>query len=259
MHVPIYIVSLARDKIRREQISQKLEELNINFQFVDAIDAKDTKNQELIDRRKNSGSGAIMSNGEIACTLSHQLVYKKIIDAQSAWNIILEDDVIIDDKFKQFYSALIYTHESQQKLNKQFLYLLGGQKDLYEYPALGVSLINYIKIGSIKFSRVNYNRQKIKRTCCYLISDTMSQKLIDLMNNHGTYIADDWALIYTNNIVKEFYLSEIIYHPVVNKFNSHIESERLEKEKDKKPRTKLNKIMKFTRSWLKVKVFALLK
>ncbi len=33
--------------------------------------------------------------------------------------------------------------------------------------------------------------------------------------------------MHQHNIIKEFYLDEIILHPILNEFNSHLESERL--------------------------------
>ncbi|MDC9131860.1 glycosyltransferase family 25 protein [Escherichia coli] len=48
--------------------------------FFDAIDAKDPQNKEIIDKMRLSGVGAEMTDGEIACTLSHQLIYQDMID-----------------------------------------------------------------------------------------------------------------------------------------------------------------------------------
>lgn len=33
--------------------------------------------------------------------------------------------------------------------------------------------------------------------------------------------------MHQHHIIKEFYLDEIILHPILNEFNSHLESERL--------------------------------
>ena len=75
----------------------------------------------------------------------------------------------------------------------------------------------------------------------------------------GTYRADSWKLMHQHNIIKDFYLDEIILHPILNEFNSHLESERLLISEKKQPRTRLQKKMKFIRSWIKVAFFSLLK
>ncbi|EPK0751666.1 glycosyltransferase family 25 protein, partial [Escherichia coli] len=80
-----------------------------------------------------------------------------------------------------------------------------------------------------------------------------------LTKDYGTYRADSWKLMHQHNIIKEFYLDEIILHPILNEFNSHLESERLLTSEKKQPRTRLQKRMKFIRSWIKVAFFSLLK
>ncbi|EJH0084529.1 TPA: glycosyltransferase family 25 protein, partial [Escherichia coli] len=66
MNLPIYIVSLKRDIERRNKINDVFQRLNINFDFFDAIDAKDPQNKEIIDKMRLSGVGAEMTDGEIA-------------------------------------------------------------------------------------------------------------------------------------------------------------------------------------------------
>ncbi|WP_407254612.1 glycosyltransferase family 25 protein [Escherichia coli] len=39
---------------------------------------------------------------KLLCTLSHQLIYKDMIDKNIEWAVILEDDVIVNEKFKKF-------------------------------------------------------------------------------------------------------------------------------------------------------------
>ncbi len=41
--------------------------------------------------------------------------------------------------------------------------------------------------------------------------------------------------MHQHNIIKEFYLDEIILHPILNEFNSHLESERLLTSEKKQP------------------------
>ena len=257
MQVLIYIVSLLRDTERREKITSDFSRLGIDFQFFDAVDAKDPRNKELIAQARLSGVGHNMTDGEIACTLSHQFIYQELISSSHDWIIILEDDVDIDERFKAF--CLSFNENEQKNLPKNNLYLLGGQKGLHNYPVLGVSRFNVIKAGSLKFGRVNYNRDKLRRTCCYLMNKKMAKQLVDLTEDYGTYRADSWELMYQKEIIKEFYLNEIIFHPIVTPFNSHLELERSLIFGQKKPRGKIQGKMKLLRSWLRVSFFSLLK
>lgn len=257
MGLPVYVISLSRDTNRRPKITAELERIGVDFTFFDAVDAKDEKNIECINMMKGSGDGSVMTNGEIACTLSHQRIYEEIVSQNNEWAIILEDDVIIDERFKDLLVSL--NNGEYNKLSNDNLYLLGGQKGLHEYPVLGLSLISNLKIGKINFRRVNFNISKVRRACCYLISKSMCSNLLELTKTYGTYRADSWNIMYSRGIIKDFYLSEIISHPIVNDFNSHLESERSLISVKKVKRTKLQKTMKLLRSWIKVGFFSLLR
>lgn len=246
MKVSVYVISLLRDKERREKIQSDFSSLGIDFQFFDAIDAKDERNSDLIDGMKHAGLGSVMTNGEIACTLSHQFIYKDIVEKGHEWAIILEDDVIVDRRFKDFLAS--FNNKEMSKLEKDNLYLLGGMKGLHDYPVIGVSFFNYIKVSSAKFRRVNWNQHKIRRSCCYLMNNVMAQQLLDLTQSFGTYRADSWKYIYQNGMIKDFYIDEFIYHPIVTEGNSNLESERRSVSKEKKPRSKFQRKLKIIRS-----------
>ncbi|KKY84330.1 glycosyltransferase family 25 protein [uncultured Leclercia sp.] len=257
MTIHVYIISLQRDNERRNKIAKDFNEQQIDFQFFDAVDAKDTANSKLIESMRNNGVGCEMTDGEIACTLSHQHLYQYIISNQQEWVIILEDDVIIDSKFKDFVSSL--SSSELTKLKKDNLYLLGGQKGLHDYPVLGLSLFGQQKVAGRKFRRVNYNAHKLRRTCSYLMNDAMAKNLIELTSSYGTYRADSWKLMHQKNVIKDFFLNEIILHPKLNQFNSHLEQERQLKAEVKKKRSRLGKMLKIIRSWIKVCYFSLFK
>lgn len=258
MKIPVYIVSLQRDQERRIKINSDFSRLGIEFRFFDAVDAKDPQHSALLDNMKINGDGAEMTNGEIACTLSHQFIFKEMLANACEWALILEDDVIIDERLTRFLLSL--NEREREKLNKDNLYLLGGQKGLHDYPVLGLSMISRQKIGSCTFRRVNYNQKKVRRTCCYLMNDVMAGKLLELTQTYGTYRADSWKLMHQRNIINDFYLDEIISHPIVSDTNSHLESERLQASGIiKKPRSNFQKKLKLARSWLKVSFFSLCK
>lgn len=260
MSIPIYIVSLERDKVRRTKISDSLSSLGVGFKFFNAVDAKNSDNEDIFLRKKTTGDGSTMTNGEIACTLSHQSVYQDIINKNHKWCIILEDDVTVDHRLKLFLEGLDMERKLS-KLSEDNLYILGGQKGLHDYPVLGLSFFNFISIGPIKLRRVTYNQNKIRRTCCYLISNKMCRELLSLDRRYGTYRADSWKLMKKEGIIKDFYLSEFISHPIATVDNSHLERERLlaskEKYFKKHPRTYTQLIMKKVRSWIKVSFFSL--
>jgi glycosyl transferase family 25 len=105
-YVPIFVVSLMDAKDRRARISKKLEELGLDFDFVDAIDGRkklpDSLNT-LVDRQTaNRRLGRPIVDAELACALSHVNIYQLLIESHHRGTIILEDDAIIGDGFKKF-------------------------------------------------------------------------------------------------------------------------------------------------------------
>ncbi|WP_336983470.1 MULTISPECIES: glycosyltransferase family 25 protein [unclassified Cedecea] len=257
MTVPVYVVSLLRDDERRNRIKNIFSDLNIDFVFFDAVDAKDPRNKSIIESMRVAGESADMTDGEIACTLSHQFIYKDIVDKSYEWAVILEDDVIVDSRFAKFLSS--FNENEYDKLNNNNLYLLGGQKGLHDYPVLGLSHFSKINVSTCTFKRVTFNRGKIRRTCSYLMNKDMARNLLKLTQSYGTYRADSWFLMDEKNIINDFYLDEIIEHPILNGTNSHLESERALVAEKKRPRSYIQKKMKVTRSWIKVFFFSFFK
>ncbi len=60
-----------------------------------------------------------------------------MIDKNIEWAVILEDDVIVNEKFKNYQCNL----SEKDKLKHNNLYLLGGQKGLHDYPVWGKAFL----------------------------------------------------------------------------------------------------------------------
>lgn len=101
---PVVVISLKRSEDRRQKITKRLQDLGLEFQFFDAIDGEDfpLELEPMIDRSHKQAKLILalpLSDGEVACALSHALVYKRIID--EGWDdcFILEDDAILSHEF----------------------------------------------------------------------------------------------------------------------------------------------------------------
>lgn len=106
----IYVVSLKRAVDRRTEISRQLASRDLDYEFVDAFDAKVADASWL---RSHVNEGAVARNmnrpltsPEIACCLSHRLVYQHIVNENRIGGIVLEDDVTIADGFERVYAYL---------------------------------------------------------------------------------------------------------------------------------------------------------
>lgn len=222
--VPIFIISLKKDIERRDIITRSLSEQNLSWIMVDAVEGNELSQDYLssLNFKYNKPSHP----NEVACSLSHQSIYKKIIDSSVEWAIILEDDAIIDSPLSDFISQL--ENGKTSLLKKDHIYLLGGQEGLNSRKRLSLSFFNKTKISNVIFRKITYKPSKIFRTCCYLIHRDECQKLIKLFDD-AYYVADSWNLFYKLRKVKGYFLAEVIKHPILTINNSNIEQYRINK------------------------------
>lgn len=232
---PVFIISLKSDVERREKISKLLTNTNINYEFFDAVYYRsaifqDKKRNVSINSEKVYGE---MTEPEMACTLSHLSVYQKILDNDYKWALILEDDVSFDSRM----AAVVHTlSQSTDILKKGCTYVLGGQQGTSDYQLFGLSLINILKIGPVKFRKVTYKKHKVTRTCCYIVDRQYCQRALSLLSTHGFYLIDDRKILLDNGVMNDIYFCDIVSHPLVNSSNSHLENSRINKTKQAKVR-----------------------
>ena len=96
--------------------------------------------------------GADISDSEIACALSHALLYKEIVDKKTPHSIILEDDCIIDNDF----AKLVKRNYLQNSNCKGVLlyHLSASVIKLFSKPLFGEYQIH--KIAKTPFAAVGY-------------------------------------------------------------------------------------------------------
>lgn len=106
----IFVVNLARDTMRWEAVHSQLLNAEVEHERFPAVNGRVLPQEE---RRKTVNSfrwwcavGRPVRVGEIGCALSHYGIYKMVKDSPVC---ILEDDVILDKKFK---SVLAYVERN---------------------------------------------------------------------------------------------------------------------------------------------------
>ncbi|MBA3911770.1 MAG: hypothetical protein C0524_18315 [Rhodobacter sp.] len=104
---PIFVISLPVATERRAILGNKLAAAGLAFQFIDAVDGRNGLAPEWEARIDRPGAheryGYPMSDGEFACSLSHQLAYVRVLEQGLPGAVILEDDAILTPAFAQFY------------------------------------------------------------------------------------------------------------------------------------------------------------
>ena len=121
----VFVISLRRATERREHISKQMQEQNIPFEFIDAVDGR-----TLTEEQKSLADLALAEEllghtlvpGEIGCALSHIGVYEKMVTENIASCIILEDDMNFDSQFKNIILKI-----EALKNNWELIYLFHGK------------------------------------------------------------------------------------------------------------------------------------
>ncbi len=107
---PIYIINLKRTPERKLFIQRQLNALNLNYQFVEAIDKYDLgskaeraiiADQLDIDTTNMETLNKLIDNSRLACLLSHIKVYNLIIEKNIPYTCVLEDDAYLLPDFSK--------------------------------------------------------------------------------------------------------------------------------------------------------------
>lgn len=219
----VFIISLKHDIDKRNRICTTLDAMSIEYEIIDGVYGKNLQ-AKYINALNQQGilckRGYLATPGEIGCSLSHNLAIKRILVDKIGWACILEDDAILDSRFKDFVMNFDETSH-----NPNDLYLLGGQEGLRTRRLISKSVYYKKNIGNQIFNRVMYSNKYITRACAYVISFDSSQKYISHYESNF-YLTDDWDYLIENNIFEKIYFSDFVAHPIDLK-DSNLESERL--------------------------------
>ena len=110
MTIPVFVISLKDEKIRRQSIVDQMQKLSMDFAFIDAIDGRqfDMATHPQYDRGKRLAFfRQDMTGGEMGCLLSHRACFQKMVDDNIERALILEDDAILYDDFADVLPKLL--------------------------------------------------------------------------------------------------------------------------------------------------------
>lgn len=106
------LISLKRQTDRRERLMKDLKRLNLSYEIFDAVDGyklTDNELKKLCDPVAMKRNESYFTKGLIGACLSHYTVYKKIVELNEPYALIIEDDAklpknivqLLDDIEKQ--------------------------------------------------------------------------------------------------------------------------------------------------------------
>lgn len=106
---PVFVISLIEATKRRERMTKILSDLNISFEFIDAIDGRKfgmSSHPNYNRAKRLKYFGRELKGGELGCTLSHKVAYQKMLAENIDQAIIFEDDVVLYDGFIDTIQAI---------------------------------------------------------------------------------------------------------------------------------------------------------
>jgi len=228
MKPPIIILTLKDRVARRTRLLSVLKTQGVPYELWFAVDGRNglpQKYEHLVDRQqifKNLHRD--LGEAEIACALSHQLIYKEILDRNLKAAIILEDDAIIDETFFDFYRA-------EQNFNYDLLLLHYNTTIVSRFDTLkqGRKIMGYRSLTS-PFS-----------TLGYVITRKGAKKISD-QSMPVSYVAD-WP-IDLSKILTYAAIPKIVEAPSGTNIDSDIQKGRLENDHTTSLK-KLNRIKRY--------------
>ncbi|MBK1682247.1 hypothetical protein CKO18_01520 [Rhodoferax fermentans] len=99
--VPVFVVSLKTASDRRAALKSHLDDLGIQFEWIDAIrgDALSPQYRQEVNPTGN------MSPGQLGCYLSHIHIYERIIEQALPVALVLEDDTVLHPSVKNLVAT----------------------------------------------------------------------------------------------------------------------------------------------------------
>ena len=176
MAIPKIIVISLKHSTRRENIAKRLSGLGLDFSFFDATDGKKLPASvlESVDYDfypKHYLSPKPLTLGEIGCAISHIKVYEYMVENNIKSAIILEDDAIVSQHFKEI------VEDTLNKINKnhELIFFDHGKVKSHFFKK---QIVEGYRLAHYKTPSKNSRRCIIYATA-YLITLSGAKKLLN--------------------------------------------------------------------------------
>lgn len=170
-------------------MQQQLDEQNIPFEFIKAVDGSTLTDEYLAkvcDFEELAKQPHLMHRGAQGCLLSHYSIYQKIIAEDLPYALVLEDDVEIQPNFKAILAAL----EGRLKANEAVLLFTQNN-----FMPTVFSKQNLEKLSGPYELSYPMEPWALGSAAGYVISREAAQSLLDFVLPMR-YAADAWGAYY---------------------------------------------------------------
>jgi glycosyl transferase, family 25 len=130
--IPVWVINLKKRPDRLEKIGSRLDDLGIVWQRIDAVDGQICE-EYLLKNTNKSGEIGPLSNSTRACSASHYVFWEKLLNSESFYGVLLEDDVELSNDFYELLCDVSWIPEDTSIIklekflpNRVSKVLLGG-------------------------------------------------------------------------------------------------------------------------------------
>jgi glycosyl transferase family 25 len=224
----VYVISVKSAEDRRQRFAERFKGLNFSFFF--GADKKDLSINELIEKnvysadlaKKHHRYSKAMMPGEIACALSHKMIYEDMLRNNYSRVLIFEDDAVPNTENLNFIPAIL----SEIPANCELLMWGWSKNGKTGFTSSAKQLVYHIQhsLGLLKWDHSMIKNLFAKKFSAHLkkagfhdyahaygITKSGAEKLIRLQTP-VQYIADNLlAYAIVQNIINGY----IVYPPVI--------------------------------------------
>lgn len=146
----VFVINLERSPERLAAIASRLEEIGVPFERIEAVDGRtlsDSVAEEVSPAHVVSKTyHRALSKAEVACSLSHRKAWRKIVEDDLDFAVVLEDDAQILDNFAEVLELLAELPCADWDFIKLYALKRGGEKNIARrFDFRGHTLITYHK------------------------------------------------------------------------------------------------------------------
>lgn len=152
----VLVLTVPRFKDRQEKVQKRL--AGISFEFFYGADKQDFNEGFIKEHYRYNKNNTLapgyyfppLNEGEIACSLSHRMIYQAMIDNNWQKILVLEDDVVPD------YNELAFLSDCLKELPADWeLFYLGYLKNNKPGPGKKLQQLWYSVMASLRISKIS--------------------------------------------------------------------------------------------------------
>lgn len=130
MRISNFYINLDRSEKRREHMEKQAGQCGLTLTRISAVEGSALPAEQLLACQPLSSPKRRLTAGEIGCFLSHRVAWQRIVDGETEYGAVFEDDVLLspdageflrDDHWLPSNADLVKTETFMQKVMLEFL------------------------------------------------------------------------------------------------------------------------------------------